>query len=403
MIRPMETRMKWGSALVEGSSFEKMMGEGIASIRKQMGEGPIDIAFLFVSPHFQRSYEEVPAWISEKLCSRNLLGCSAGGMIGGGREREQKPAISLLAARLPGVTIKVYHLENKQIPELDTSPQVWQGLLSIPPSDSPQFVLIADPSTFYTERFLMGLDFAYPRSVKIGGVASGRSSNGATALFLTEKVQRAGLVGVAFTGNLAIDTVIAQGCRPIGVPASITEADRNLLLRLDGRPPLEYLQELIHTLDPQDQELARHSLFLGIAMTPLKEDPGRGDFLIRNLMEMDPQTGAIAIGALLREGQMVQFHLRDAETSAEDLHLMLSSYLSQQDARKAEGALLFSCLGRGEHLYGHPDHDSQVFHSRIGPIPLGGFFCNGEIGAVGGSTFLHGYTSCFGIFRPNPS
>ena len=400
MISPMGKGMKWASVLIEGSSFDRMMEEGIASIRTQMGDGPIDITFLFISPHFQLRYEEIPAWISEKLGCRNVLGCSAGGVIGGGQEQEKKPAVSLLAARIPGATIKTFHLENGVLPELDASPRIWQELLSIAPTDAPQFVLIADPYTFNTEKLLMGLDFAYPGSVKIGGLASGKISNSATALFLTGKVIRSGLVGAAFTGNIAIDTLIAQGCRPIGTPASITEADRNLLQQLDGRPALEYLQELIQTLKPEDQALARHSLFLGIVMTPLKEDPKRGDFLIRNLVEVDLQTGSIAIGAFLREGQMVQFHLRGAETSAEDLNLMLSNYLIHKNPRKPEGALLFSCLGRGEHLYGFPNHDSQVFHSQIGTVPLGGFFCNGEIGAVGGSTFIHGYTSCFGIFRP---
>ena len=104
------------------------------------------------------------------------------------------------------------------------------------------------------------------------------------------------------------------------------------------------------------------------------------------------------MGALLRRGQTVQFHLRDAHTSEEDLRHLLHQYSPLRD--KAKGALLFSCLGRGQFLYGRPDHDSRLFHGNVGPVPLGGFFCNGEIGPVAGTTYLHGYTSCFGVFRP---
>jgi small ligand-binding sensory domain FIST len=95
---------------------------------------------------------------------------------------------------------------------------------------------------------------------------------------------------------------------------------------------------------------------------------------------------------------VVQFHLRDAATSAHDLEAVLARY-QEGPPRRPAGSLLFSCLGRGEHLYGRPDHDTAAFQRRLGPVPLGGFFCNGEIGPVHGSTFLHGYTSAFGLFR----
>ena len=97
----------------------------------------------------------------------------------------------------------------------------------------------------------------------------------------------------------------------------------------------------------------------------------------------------------------VRFHLRDAKTSAEDLHAMLTGYENTLSRKQdLSGALLFSCLGRGEYLYGEPNFDSNVFQQHLGDLPVGGFFCNGEIGPVGGETFLHGYTSSFGLFRP---
>jgi small ligand-binding sensory domain FIST len=210
---------------------------------------------------------------------------------------------------------------------------------------------------------------------------------------------RAGLVGVAMCGDIEVDTIVAQGCRPIGEPMFVTGCQRNIVRELDGRPALKVLQELYQHLEARDQELFRHSLFLGIVMDESRQQYRQGDFLIRNIVGMDSATGALAIGAMLRESLVVQFHLRDAETSAEDLDELLARHARGGHGRGVEGSLLFSCLGRGAALYGRPDHDSEVFRRRLGEIPLGGFFCNGEIGPLHGSTFLHGYTSAFGLFR----
>jgi len=214
-------------------------------------------------------------------------------------------------------------------------------------------------------------------------------------------------VGLALSGNVVLDAVVAQGCRPIGDPLRVTEAEGNVILSLEGRPPLAVLQDLVERLSPADRQLARHALFIGLLMDEFKLDPTPGDFLIRVILGVDPRVGAIAIGDRVRSGQTVQFHLRDAQTSAEDLRSALRRYclernLGQDPALSPQpcGALMFACLGRGKGLYGVPNFDSQQFREILGEVPLGGFFCNGEIGPVGGSTFLHGYTSCFGIFRP---
>ena len=153
-------------------------------------------------------------------------------------------------------------------------------------------------------------------------------------------------------------------------------------------------------LSERDRELAQHSLFLGIVMDGMNESPQPGDFLIRNIVGVDGQRGLLAIGEMLKEGQLVQFHLRDADTSAQDLDAVLERYLDTHAIHGQAGALLFSCLGRGSYLYGRPDHDTDMFRDKLGPMPLTGFFCNGEIGQVGGATYLHGYTSSFGVFRP---
>ena len=286
------------------------------------------------------------------------------------------------------------------LPDLDAGPALWEELVGVTSEQNPQFVMLADPFSFPVQNLLLGLDFAFSQSVKIGGLASGAQQQGGNALFLNDKVHRSGAIGLALHGNITVDTVVAQGCRPVGRPMHITESRRNLLVQLDGQPPLEILKALFQTMSERDQDLMRHSLFLGVVMDEMLETPEQGDFLIRNVVGMDARTGVMAIGEMLKEGQLVQFHLRDAATSAEDLTAVLERYATENRENQVQGALLFSCLGRGQYLYGRPNHDTEIFQEKLGQVPLGGFFCNGEIGPVSGTTFLHGYTSSFGIFRP---
>jgi small ligand-binding sensory domain FIST len=260
--------------------------------------------------------------------------------------------------------------------------------------------MLADPYSFPVQDLLMGMDFAFPRAAKIGGLASGASRQGGNALFLDGEVWRTGAIGLALDGNITVDTVVAQGCRPIGNPMRISKSDRNMLVELDGQPPMEVLRNMFETLPERDRGLLQNSLFLGVVMDELIDSPVQGDFLIRNVVGMDQATGGLAIGEMLKEGQLVQFHLRDAETSTDDLQAVLTRYADEHRENDIPGALLFSCLGRGQYLYGKPNHDTDLFRDKLGDVPLGGFFCNGEIGPVSGTTFLHGYTSSFGLFRP---
>ena len=392
--------MKWASCVSTQETIEACVEEAVASVTQELAGKDADLTVIFVSPHFRTQYRAIPQLVRDRMPVGMLLGCSGGGIIGGGKEIEQKPAFSLTAAHLPGVDLQTIQTDTMNLPDPDTAPSVWHEWLGVDPATNPNFIVLADPFSFRAEEFLAGMDFAYARSAKVGGLASGAQAQGGNALYLDDKIYNGGLIGVALSGNIQLDTIVAQGCRPIGQPMSITKCDQYQLLEVDGQPPLEKLEEMVDTLSEDDRKLLRTSLFLGIEMNPMKEDPGQGDFLIRNLMGVDQETGSLSIGAPLREGQLVQFHLRDKVMSSEDLKVMLSRYQSKDGWRDAKGALLFSCLGRGEHLYGQPNHDSDMFKTKIGNIPLGGFFCNGEIGPVGQTTFLHGYTSSFGIFRP---
>lgn len=388
--------MIWASGIGQARDLESCLQEAVEGLGSRVASP--DLAVVFVSSLLRHRFEDVPRLLAELLPARHVLGCSGGGTIGGGRELEHTPAVAVCAASLPGVEIRPLRLEVDGVPDLDGPPDDWHAAMGVPPEPTPHFVLLADPFTFDTQDLAAGLDYAFPRSAKVGGLASDSPSPGGNALFLDGAVHHSGLVGVALSGNIRVDTVVAQGCRPIGKPSVITRCRHNFLLELDGRPPLEVLQELVEGLDERDRRLARHSLFLGVLMDPTKADPHPGDFLVRNLQGVEPQLGALAVGAELRHGQTVQFHLRDARTSSEDLDRMLTRYREGTDARP-EGALLFSCLGRGQYLYAEPDHDTRVFQSHLGKVPVAGFFCNGEIGPVSGTTYVHGYTSCFALFR----
>jgi len=391
--------MKWVSALSKQPDIDAAVEEVSEEIIRQLGNDQADLTVIFVAPQYKDFYDKIPDLVNRYLKPGMLFGCSGGGIIGNGEEAEQQPAFSITCAKLPGVKIQSIYSETKELPDQDTSPSVWREWLNVNIEDQPHFVFLADPFSFRGEEFLAGVDFAYPNSKKVGGLASGAQSMGENALYLGNKIYSNGLIGIALSGDIEVDTIVAQGCRPIGEPMKITDCQDTLLKSLNGKPTLEILQDLNETLSDSDKKLLQTSLFLGIEMDPMKDELKQGDFLIRNLMGVDRESGALAIGALLRTGQLVQFHLRDKKMSAEDLDVMLTRYLSQGQAENASGALLFSCLGRGKYLYGEANHDTNMFHKKLGEIPLGGFFCNGEIGPVGNTTFLHGYTSSFGIFR----
>jgi small ligand-binding sensory domain FIST len=392
--------MRWVSALSDAKALPIALQETIHKVKDALGAQKPDLVLIFVSSEFRAGYETIAPAIQTSLGARLILGCSGGGVVGAGKEVEHEPALTITAAVLPDVTLTPFRVADSSLPDLDVSPRAWHQLAGVSPAEQPHFIVLADPFSIRVENLLMGLDYAYPRSVKVGGLASGAAQPGENALFFNSVCYRSGAVGLAMSGNIALDALVAQGCRPIGKPMRVTRCDRNILMELEGEPPLNVLRDLYTQLEPRDQNLLQNALFLGLVMDPLKSHFTQGDFLIRNIVGLDTDKGILAVGALLREGQLVQFHLRDKQTSMDDLDQVLNTYLSRSGHDQVAGALLFSCLGRGAYLYGKPSHDTRLFQKRLGNIPISGFFCNGEIGPVGGTTYLHGYTSCFALFRP---
>ena len=390
--------MRWSSGLGRHPDFGRALEEAAGTAVEDLHGAAPDLAVVFVSgSHADDDVPLAPA-LKTHLGECVWFGCSAAGVIGGGHEVEQEPSVSVTVASLPDVQIRPFHVEETQLPQQRSDVKAWRAMLGVSPEDNPQFLLLGDPFGFNVERFLRGLDLAFPASGKAGGLASGAEEPGRTALYVGGRRFSSGVGGLALTGNLHMDTLVSQGCRPIGEPMFVTSADGNMLRGLDGYPAIEALKALFERVDSRDQELMQHSLFLGIAMGGGRTDYRHGDFLIRNVLGADQDTGSIAVGTLLETNSVVQFHVRDAETSAEDLEHLLRQVTGKNETAPA-GSLLFSCLGRGKHLYGEADHDSNALRRHFGPVPVGGFFCNGEIGPVHGSTYLHGYTSAFALFR----
>lgn len=420
MVEPVMRSMKWASALSTRPSLEAAVKEVVEQAQQSL-QAPPDLAIVFISSAFASEYSRLMPLLQEHLFVPALIGCSGGGVVGINlngqpQEVEGEAAISLTLAHLPDVQVHAFHIPTEELPDLDSPPQAWIDLIGVPPQERPQFVLLADPFSPGINELLQGLDFAYPDAVKVGGLASVGSVSSRSGLFCNYHRHQSGIVGVALSGNIVLEAIVAQGCRPIGQPYRVVEGERNVLLKLEvqssgdavscglTQTPLEVLQAMFRDLSEEDRLLAQHSLFVGVAQSEFKLNLEQGDFLIRNLLGVDPKTGAIAIGDRVRPGQRIQFHLRDAKASAEDLRMLLERYQRQHPDAHPVGALMFSCMGRGEGLYEEPNFDSQLFDRHIHRVPISGFFCGGEIGPVGNTTFLHGYTSVFGICRrPDPS
>lgn len=392
--------MKWASAASTDQTAQLAVDACAKSLRHELGAADPDLVFIFLSSEHRARFETIPGLLRAHFPNASLIGCSAQGIVGGGKEMEHTCAMSLVAASLPGVKISPFRTDTMGLPDEDAAPEAWHKHLAIPTSETLQyFIVLADPFSTNIDGFTTGMDYAYPGSTVIGGLASAARRPGQNVLYLNSDIFDRGLVGVCLEGNIAVDTIVAQGCRPIGKPAKITSCHGTLLNSIDGKPALQFLQELAVTLPTSDRQLMQTSLFVGFQMNPLATEINHGHFLIRNLTGIDPENGSIAVGEHMSPGQIIQFHLRDKAASAEDLANHLQAFKAAHHQHDYRGALLFTCLGRGQYLYGVPNHDTDLFNARVGAIPLGGFFCNGEIGPVSGTTYTHGYTSSFGLFR----
>jgi small ligand-binding sensory domain FIST len=395
-------------------SNQPALEAAVQDLRQQLQRagqrGTADLALVFCSTAYASDLQRLLPLLRQAIPCREWIGCAGGGVVGtdsagAPHELEHQPGISLSLFHLPGSALQLFHLEAGGLPDLDGSSQHWIDWVGAQPDQAHSMLLFIDPGCPAINDLISGLDYAYPQAAKVGGIAGQHSASHGSLLLNDQVVD--GAVGCLIGGAWRIEPVVAQGCRPIGPIYEVEKAERNVVQRLsDGSnhgTPVACLQTILESLDPQERELVRHSLFLGVAKNSFQlsssEAPDASAFLVRNLIGVDPRTGSVAVGERLRAGQRVQFQLRDAEASRqEQRHL-----LSRQQQRQPEplAALLFACLGRGEGLYGKPDGDVTACREHFAAVPVAGAFCNGEIGPVAGATHLHGYTASWGFLVPN--
>jgi small ligand-binding sensory domain FIST len=355
-----------------------------------LGGEHVDLAFVFLTPQHLEQAREAAENVLETLEPSCLLGCVAEGVIGREREVEHGAAIAVWAASLPGAVLEAFHLTALE----EGRPLAANGL---PAARDPDLIaLLVDPFTFPTGAFLTRIDAEYPGVPVVGGIATGGGEPGAQALVVDGEVHDRGAAGVAISG-VPVETVVSQGCMPLGNEAVITRAEGNVVLELAGKPALERLREIVTSLTPEQRALASRGLLAGLVIDENKPAYERGDFLMRGILGADEESGAIALGEDVRVGQTLRFHARDAASADEDLRLALEERIRRVGGRPA-GALLFTCNGRGTNMFSEPDHDSRVLSSALGSSALAGFFCGGEIGPVGGRSFLHGFTATMAVF-----
>lgn len=366
-------------------------------IRAQLSSAPVDLACLFFSAHHAEQAGVLARTLTRILAPRLLIGCSGEGVIAGAEELETGTAITLWAGALPDVNL--FPLRSSFSPTRD---QFQLSGWPKPEVEAASFLLLADPFTAPVQDILGILEERYPNAKAVGGLAGGGQEAGMNRLVLNDQVLDGGLVGVRLTGAVDIRPIISQGCRLIGDRFVVTKAEHNLIYELGGARALDRLQGVFESLAEEERCRAHRALHLGIVIDEHRNRFDRGDFLIRNLLGADRTTGAVAIGDVVQEGQTVQFHLRDAESATEDLNSLLATDRAGH-RHPPLGALLFSCCGRGRGLFGRPNHDATVTMERLGPIPIAGFFAQGEIGPIGNRNFLHGYTASLALFAERGS
>jgi small ligand-binding sensory domain FIST len=361
----------------------------VRQVRAELDGSEPELVFLFLSATHLPEVEIAAAVVREQLGAASLLGCVAEGVVGGTRELEGGPGLALWAGALPGARVETFHLEAipaeeglavSGFPDFDEEPAL--------------VTMLVDPFTFPAGSFLRLLNEEHAGLPVVGGIAAGAGSPGAQVLIVDDEHHADGVVGAALSG-IPIRTIVSQGCAPIGRDAVVTHAEGNVVFELAGQPALERLKADLASLPPERLQQAANGLLVGLVIDENRSEYGRGDYLVRALLGADEDSGAIAVGDEVRIGQTLRFHVRDAASADEDLRVSLAEGLAGESAT---GALLFTCNGRGSHMFAEPDHDARAVAEAVGSPSLAGFFCGGEIGPVGGRAFLHGFTATTAVF-----
>lgn len=371
-------------------------GELVGHVLESLGVQP-DVALLFTSGEHLANTDEIAAAVVELLNPGAFIGTTAISVAAGEREIEEQTAAVLWVGSLGGSAApraRAVRLHGVPDPAADDE-ALAAALDEVHAAGDLSMIVLADPYSYPVDTALGHWAERWPDVSVLGGLSSGAPVPGGNRIVVDGGVHRDGAAALIVGGSAAVTHLVSQGCRPIGQPYIITEAEGNVVKSLGGKPPFERLQQMFSKLDPADQSLLQRGLHVGRVTDERKTDFERGDFLIRGVLGADRDSGAIAIGDEAPVGATVQFHVRDALTAHEDLAAALRNRPSA--AMSASGALLFTCNGRGTHLFETPHHDAQTIVERTG-TDLAGMFCAGEIGPVGARSYVHGFTASMALF-----
>jgi len=391
------TEVRFSSALTDEPDSEAALDQAIEQLASQLS-APTDLVTVFLTAHHRDHFERIVDRLNDDLTPRVMMGVTAGGVVGVGREIEQGPGLSLLAATLPGVTLEPFQGDDLDWQVAEDDPARLTGHFDAG-DDAKAMILLADPFSTPINHMLAHSREAWGQLPIVGGMASAATQAGGNRLMINGDILTEGSVGAMLSGAVQVDCTVSQGCRPIGRPFVITKCQRHLVQELGGRNALQVIQETIEDLDELERAHAKESgLLVGRVTDEYKERFGRGDFVIRNIVGIDKSGGYVAIAdPQIRVGQTVQLHVRDGQTAEQDFSMLLEL---QKLQGAGAGALLFTCNGRGTNLFDEPGKDTSTIHDALGPVPLAGFFAAGEFGPTGEHNFVHGHTASLIVFRP---
>jgi len=378
---------RYASALSLHPTPVEAVGEVAGEILEQFDGVRPDLLVCFTSPHHAGAFEDVMGGLRKLLEPEATIGATMVGVAGGGTEVEDGPGLSVLAATFGAGRIDAIALETR---ETGDGYEILGWPDWVPPRGA--MLMLAEPYSFPVGDFLDVCNARIPGITLIGGMASAGMRPGTNRLALDDRVLDHGAVALVCSEDVPVRAVVSQGCRPIGTPLTVTSADRNLVFELAGQPAMARLQELVEAASDAERDLMRNGLHLGVVVDEHKLDFSRGDFLVRNVLGADRNNGAIAVGDRVDVGTTVQFQVRDAGSADEDMRALVG-------AAHGDAALLFTCNGRGRRLFAEPHHDAGVVEELLGPVPLAGGFCAGEIGPIGGRNFLHSFTASVALFE----
>jgi small ligand-binding sensory domain FIST len=381
----------------QGGYDEDGLESWAAETRSMLGDRRVSLGIVFLTPRMFSHAAQVLEILRVHAQIPLLVGASSTSLIAGGEETESCDGIALGLYALPGADLRGVYFNQARV-EAAAEPDHWVQETGVPAKGTEGWLAFLDPFAIDAERWLKQWNTAYAGQPVFGGFSSGAPDEPRTQIYLDGEVYEEGGVAVAVGGGVDLTGVISQGCTPVGQTWTITRAERNLIQELGGRPAYEILAQTFQGLTPEEQQRARGNLFVGLVVDEYREEFRRGDFLVRNLLGVDPQSGALAVGALPRAGQTLQFQRRDAAAASEDLRTLLRQARERLAGRSIYGGFLCCCNGRGESLFGTPSHDAGLIQAELGPLSVAGFFGNGEIGPVGERNFLHGYTASLGLF-----